>query len=89
MLIDYQTEILKRRPEDWNGGLPQFKLEAAKDSYSVPTLLSADGVHPSNPTKFQDYSEDSLNRNGYQLRGVLTLNAYADVIRWLLSPGKN
>jgi hypothetical protein len=87
-LIDYQAEILKRRPDDWNGGLPQFKTEAAKDAYSVPTLISGDGVHPSNPSKFQDYSEDSLNKNGYQLRTVVTLNAYADVIRQVLAPGK-
>jgi lysophospholipase L1-like esterase len=87
-LIDYQAEILKRRPEDWNGGLPQFKADAAKDGYSVPTLIAADGVHPSNPSKFQDYSEESLNKNGYQLRTVLTLNAYADVIRLVLAPPK-
>ncbi|HEV3438720.1 MAG TPA: SGNH/GDSL hydrolase family protein [Gemmata sp.] len=87
-LIDYQEEVLKRRPEDWNGGLPQFKTEAAKDGYSVPTLIAADGVHPSNPSKYQDYSEESLNKNGYQLRTVLTLNAYADVIRLVLAPPK-
>lgn len=80
-LIDYQAEILKLRPDDWNGGLPQFKADAAKDGYQVPTLLAADGVHPSNPSKFADYTAESLKRNGYQLRTVLTLNAYADVIR--------
>lgn len=87
-VIDYQAEILKRRPEDWNGALPQFKAEAARDTYSVPTLLSGDGTHPSNPPKFQDYSEDSLNKNGYQLRTVLTLNMYAEVIRTILAPEK-
>ncbi len=87
-LIDYQADVLKRRPEDWNGGLPQFKADAAKDGYSVPTLIAADGVHPSNPSKFNDYSEDSLNKNGYQLRTVLTLAAYADVIRLVLATPK-
>jgi lysophospholipase L1-like esterase len=87
-LIDYQSEILKRRPEDWNGGMPQFKSEAAKDVYSVTTLISGDGVHPSNPSKFQDFSEESINKNGYQLRTVLTLNTYADVIRLVLVPAK-
>jgi lysophospholipase L1-like esterase len=87
-LIDYQAEILKRRPDDWNGGLPQFKTEASKDAYSVPTLVAGDGVHPSNPSKFQDYSEESLNKNGYQLRSVMTLNSYADVIRLVLAPAK-
>jgi hypothetical protein len=83
-LIDYHAEIMKLRPDDWNGGLPQFKDDAAKDGYQVPTLIAADGVHPSNPSKFQDYSADSLKKNGYQLRSVLTLNAYADVIRNVL-----
>lgn len=87
-LIDYQAEILKLRPDDWNGGLPQFKAEASKDGYSVPTLIAGDGVHPSNPSKFQDYSEESLKNNGYQLRTVMTLNVYADVIRLVLDPAK-
>lgn len=87
-LIDYHAEILKARPDDWNGGLPQFKADAAKDGYAVPTLIAADGVHPSNPEKFTDYSAESLKKNGYQLRSVLTLNAYADVIRLVLDPKK-
>src|SRR5439155_6908403 len=78
-LIDYQAEILKRRPDDWDGTLAKFKGE--KDAYQVPTLLAGDGVHPSNPEKFKDYSEKALDANGYQLRNVLTLRAYADVIR--------
>ena len=40
-LIDYHAEILKLRPDDWNGGLPQFKADAAKDGYAVPTLIAA------------------------------------------------
>jgi hypothetical protein len=87
-LIDYQAEILKRRPDDWNGELPQFKAEAARDVYSVPTLISGDGVHPSNPPKNQDYTEESLKKNGYLLRTVLTLTAYADVIQLVLAPEK-
>lgn len=83
-LIDYHAEILKLRPEDWNGGLPQFKDDTAKDGYQAPTLIAGDGVHPSNPSKFQDYSAESLKKNGYQLRSVLTLNAYAEVIRSVL-----
>jgi len=87
-VIDYHAEILKLRPEDWNGALPQFKDDATKDGYQVPTLLAADGVHPSNPAKFSDYSAESLKKNGYQLRSVMTLNAYADVIRAVLTPKK-
>ena len=86
-LIDYQAEILKRRPDDWDGSLPKFK-EFAKDAYEVPTLIAGDGVHPSNPKKFQDYSEESLQSNGFQLRNVLTLKAYAEVIRLVLSAKK-
>jgi hypothetical protein len=87
-LIDYHAEIMKLRPDDWNGALPQFKDDAVKDGYQVPTLIAADGVHPSNPSKFQDYSADALKKNGYQLRSVLTLNAYADVIRNVLMAKK-
>jgi lysophospholipase L1-like esterase len=84
-LIDYQADILKRRPDDWNGGLPQFKSDATRDVYNVPTLIAADGVHPSNPSRYQDYSEESLSKNGYQLRTVLTLTMYSEVIRAVLA----
>ena len=83
-LIDYHKEILDRRPDDWNGALPKFK-EFAKDVYAVPTLISGDGVHPSAPSKHADYSADALKSNGYQLRSVLTLHAYADVISRVLT----
>jgi lysophospholipase L1-like esterase len=86
-LIDYQAEILKRRPNDWDGSLPKF-AEYAKDGYNVPTLIAGDGVHPSNPKKYQDYSEESLSANGYQLRNVLTVKAYAEAIRFVLKPAK-
>ncbi len=87
-LIDYQAEILKRRPDDWNGSLPKFRAAAEKDVYAVPTLIAADGVHPSNPSNFVDYSAEALNTNGYQLRNVMTLKAYAEVIRLVLAPEK-
>ena len=86
-LIDYHAEILKRRPDDWNGTLPKFK-EFAKDVYAVPTLVAGDGVHPSFPAKRADYSADALNSNGYQLRTVLTLHAYADVVTRVLAANK-
>jgi hypothetical protein len=85
-VIDYFGEVLKRRPDDWSGALPQFK--DIKDVYQVPTLISGDGVHPSNPKKYSDYSEESLNHNGFALRSYLTLQAYADVIRKVLQPAK-
>jgi hypothetical protein len=79
-LIDYQAEILKRRPNDWDGRLPQFR-EFASDVYNAPTLVAADGVHPSNPGKFKNYTEEGLRTNGYVLRNYLTLHGYADVTR--------
>lgn len=82
--IDYSAEILKRRPDDWDG----TKIKDVKDVYQVPTLVSGDGVHPSNPSKFQDFSDDSLKSNGYLLRGYLTLRGYADVIDRVLEAKK-
>ena len=83
-LIDYHAEVLKRRPDDWDGALPKFKgLKGGV--YEVPTLISGDGVHPSYPRAHQDYSEEGLSQNGYALRSYLTVRAYAAVIRTVLS----
>jgi lysophospholipase L1-like esterase len=87
-LIDYQADILKRRPEDWDGSLPQFKEAAKEDGYQAPTLIGGDGVHPSNPAKYGEWSEDALRHNGYALRGYLTLMKYADVLRTVIKPAK-
>jgi lysophospholipase L1-like esterase len=84
-LIDYQVAILKRRPEDWDGALPKFK-DIKGSEYEVPTLIARDGVHPSNPRAYPDYSRDSLRHNGYALRSYLTLRAYAAVVRQVLHP---
>lgn len=82
-LSDYFGEIIKRRPDDWNGALPKFKGTPGNE-YEVPTLIARDGVHPSNPQKFSgDYSEEGLSSHGYNLRSYLTLIAYADVIEKL------
>jgi hypothetical protein len=85
-LIDYQAEILKRRPDDWDGTLPTFA--EFKDVYEVPTLISRDGVHPSNPRAHRDFSEESLRKNGFLLRNYLTLLAYAEVIDKVLPARK-
>ncbi len=75
---DYHAEILKRRPRDWNGALPEF---AAFEGYEVPTLICRDGVHPSFPKRFQnDYSPEGLRSSGYTLRNHLTLLSYAEVL---------
>jgi lysophospholipase L1-like esterase len=82
-LIDYHAEILKRRPDDWDGALPKFK-GVPGDEYEVPTLIARDGIHPSNPKAYQNFSPASLSRNGYALRNYLTLLAYTDVVRRVL-----
>jgi lysophospholipase L1-like esterase len=87
-VVDYFAEIVQRRPNDWDGSLPQFKDPADRDEYNVPTLISRDGVHPSNPKKHAgDYSEAGLKSNGYVLRNYVTLLGYAEVIRHVLKAG--
>jgi lysophospholipase L1-like esterase len=83
-VVDFFQECLKRRPDDWDGTLPKFK-DDQKDVYQVPTLISKDGVHPSNPKNFSgDYSEEGLKTNGFVLRNYLTLLAYDHVIEKVL-----
>jgi hypothetical protein len=84
-LVDYGQEILARRPFDWDGASPAFKNDPA-GVYDVLTLICKDGVHPSNPQAFfNDFSEAGLASNGYGLRNYLTMIAYADVIREVLT----
>lgn len=80
-VIDYYADILRRRPDDWNGALPKFKDGQATG------LISRDGVHPSHPAKYQfDFSEEALNTNGYLLRDYLTIRKYYEVITKVLQP---
>jgi len=77
-LIDFHAEILKRRPLDWDGAMDKF---SQYNGYDVPTLLARDGVHPSNPKKYQDdYSADGLRCSGYALRNYLALMKYVEVL---------
>ena len=88
-LIDYFSEILKRRPIDWDGSLPQFK-NLPGDEYQAPTLIARDGVHPSNPKTYANaYSEAALRENGFSLRNYLTVLAYANVIDGVLKPASS
>jgi len=81
-LTDYHAEILKRRPHDWDGALEKF---SEYEGYDVPTLISRDGGHPSNPQKYaNDYSTEGLSSNGYVLRSYLALMKYAEVIEKVL-----
>jgi len=85
-VIDYFGECLRRRPDDWDGTLPKFR-DTPGDVYQVLTLISRDGVHPSNPKQYMgDFSEEALNNNGFSLRTYLSLMAYADVLRSVLRP---
>jgi len=86
-LCDYYEAVLARRPDDWDGAAEKFK-DAPKDVYEVPTLVSGDGVHPSNPKAWQgDYSAEGLKHNGFVLRNYVTLRSYAEVVRRVLAPG--
>jgi lysophospholipase L1-like esterase len=81
-VCDYMAEILKRRPDDWDGTRAPFD---SRRGYDVLTLISGDGVHPSNPREFQnDFSEEGLRTNGFALRNYLALREYARVIRLVL-----
>jgi len=81
-LVDYHAEILKRRPDDWDGALEKF---SRYQDYDVPTLISRDGVHPSNCQKYiGDYSPEGLRNNGFGLWSYLVLMRYAEVIREVL-----
>ena len=83
-LLDYQTEIIQRRPTDWDGALEKFK---AYEGYDVPTLISRDGVHPSLPAAYQgDYSPEALSHSGYALRSYLTLRHYAEILHRIPIP---
>jgi hypothetical protein len=83
-LIDFYAEILKRRPDDWNGALDKF---SEFKGYDVPTLIARDGVHPSAPKKYRgNFSVESLQKNGFALRNYLALMKYAEVIERVLAP---
>ncbi len=83
-LVDFHAEILRRRPDDWDGAQDQFR---EYQGYDVPTLIARDGVHPSNPKQYAGhYSEAALSTNGFSLRNCLVLRKYAEVIRKVLRP---
>jgi len=82
-LIDFYAHVINRRPDDWDGTLPQF---TSFSQWEVPTIISKDGVHPSNPQQWRsDYTEEGLCRNGNVLRTYLTLMAYAEVIKIVIN----
>ena len=83
-LTDYHAEILKRRPDDWDGAMDKFR---GYQGYDVPTLISRDGTHPSHPKKYvNDFSEEALSSNGYGLRNYMTLRMYWQTITKVFKP---
>ncbi len=83
-LIDFYAEILRRRPDDWDGQLPQFKKYKG---YQQPTLMH--DAHPSNCGQYvNDFSEEGLNKNGYNLRNYMTIRMYSQVISKAFQAGE-
>jgi lysophospholipase L1-like esterase len=70
-LIDFEQEILKRRPDDWNG-----TLLSKNDVH--PTAKQGDVTPTSEPTA------DNLRSSGYLLRGWLSVKKIAEVKRTVL-----
>jgi len=59
-LVDYCDEILTRGPFNWDGASAELNAIPG-DTYEVPTLISRDGVHPSNPKIFfKDFSDGAV-----------------------------
>jgi len=85
-LSDFHAEVLKRRPDDWDGSAARFK---GLKTYEVPTLIAGDGVHPSNPKQWRrDFTADGLKHNGFNLRSYITLRAYVEVMDKVLDAGR-
>ncbi len=70
-LIDYEQEILTRRPDDWNGTLMNKGDVHPSASHAGTTPASA-------PTS------DNLKNSGYLLRGWLSVRKIAEVRRTVL-----
>jgi hypothetical protein len=70
-LIDYEQEILQRRPKDWNGTLLQ-----KNDAH--PTTSQGGATPTSAPTA------DNLSNSGYLLRGWLSVQKIAEVKRKIM-----
>jgi lysophospholipase L1-like esterase len=73
-LIDYEREILTRRPNDWNGTLLN-----KNDEHPTAETGGENGVKASSaPT------DDNLTRSGYLLRGWLSVRKIGEVKRKVL-----
>lgn len=75
-VIDYYNAVLSRNPGTSWDGYPVYTANpgAYGDEYQVTTLISGDGIHPSNPGAYtSNFSADALGKNGYNLRNYVTL----------------
>jgi len=80
-LIDLWAEMVRRRPDDWDGKLEKFDAGGWK-GYNVPTLMARDGIHPSNPKSYHgDFSQEGLRCSGFNLRNYLTLKTWYEIRR--------
>ena len=81
--IDFYGEVLNRDPGTSWDGLPLYNANPGaynNDTYQVPTLISGDGIHPSNPAGYtNNYGTDALSKCGYDLRNYLSTLALYDV----------
>ncbi|MFO7900249.1 MAG: DNRLRE domain-containing protein, partial [Planctomycetota bacterium] len=84
-VIDLWAEMVRRRPDDWDGSLKKFD-EGGWKGYNVPTMIARDGIHPSYPKKWQrDWSKEGLRSCGLGLRNYLTLRMWARIHEKVLS----
>jgi len=82
-LIDLWAEMVRRRPDDWDGRLEKFK---DYKGYDVPTLIARDGIHPSNSSPHRnDWTDEGLRCNGFCLRNYLTLKQWYAIYRNVLA----
>ncbi|HTU20934.1 MAG TPA: GDSL-type esterase/lipase family protein [Gemmataceae bacterium] len=70
-LIDYAKEILKRRPDDWNGTL--------LNKNDVHPTVGVNGTKTTSPP-----TAENLRNSGYLLRGWLSVQKIAEVKRTVL-----
>ena len=87
-LIDYHAEILKCRPDDWDGASAKFE-DFPGDEYNVPTLMGATQFIRRIPWISRTTLSGNLGANGFAFRNALTLRTYADVIRGVLQANSN
>lgn len=88
--IDYYNAIISRNPGTSWDGQPVYTANPAaygNDNYQVQTLISGDGIHPSNPSAYtSNFGATALSKNGYDLRNYVTLLGAYDVYQKVMVP---